>query len=61
MGKQPERMPFVDPKLVARLNIMYPPLEYSPDIATEAWAFRGGQRDVILKLKQLIKLQDKER
>ena len=38
---------------------MYPPLEYSPDVTKEQWAFRGGQRDVVSKLKHILSKHEK--
>tara|TARA_R100000152_G_C6640081_1_gene84943 strand:+ start:58 stop:231 length:174 start_codon:yes stop_codon:yes gene_type:complete len=54
-----ERMPPIERRLVEELEKMYPPLEYSPDVSKEQWAFRGGQRDVISKLKHILKKQEK--
>ena len=36
---------------------MYPTHEYSLDLTREAWAFRGGQREVISKLKGILNQQ----
>jgi len=38
---------------------MYPPLEYSKDVTREEWAFRGGQRELITKLIQSNKQQER--
>jgi hypothetical protein len=53
------KVPIVDPSLVKALDQMYPPLEYNKDNTKEDWAFRGGQRAVVLKLKQLIISQER--
>ena len=53
------KMPHVDPNLVKALDQMYPPLEYNKDTSKEDWAFRGGQRAVILKLKQILISQER--
>jgi hypothetical protein len=39
---------------------MYPKYEYSPDLTRESWAFRGGQRDVISKLRGILKQQQQK-
>ena len=38
---------------------LYPPLEYSCEETKESWAFRGGQRSVIAKLKFIYDQQQK--
>ena len=52
-------MPPIDQRMVDELERMYPPLEYSPDVSKEAWAFRGGQREVLSKLKHILIKQEK--
>ena len=55
-----DRMPPIEKRLVEELEKMYPPLEYSPDVTKEQWAFRGGQRDVVVsKLKHILSKQEK--
>ena len=54
-----QKIPFVDPDLVKALEKMYPPIEYSKDVSREDWAFRGGQRELIKKLYQIIKQQER--
>mgnify|MGYP003108575576 CR=1 FL=1 len=49
--------PRIDPELLEILDEMYPKYEYSPDLTREAWAFRGGQREVISKLRGILNNQ----
>ena len=56
---QRQKIPYVEPELIKLLEKMYPPLEYSPDVTKEQWAFRGGQRDVVSKLKHILSKQEK--
>ena len=53
--------PKINPKLIKTLEELYPPLEYSQDITKEQWSFRGGQREVISKLKAIYNQQTKGR
>tara|TARA_R100000152_G_C6782215_1_gene219088 strand:+ start:14522 stop:14743 length:222 start_codon:yes stop_codon:yes gene_type:complete len=52
-----KQWPRIDPKILEILEEMYPKYEYSPDLTREAWAFRGGQREVISKLRGILKSQ----
>ena len=52
-----KKFPRIDPLLIEQLEEMYPKLEYTPDTTREAWAFRGGQRDVLQKLKSVLEGQ----
>ena len=54
-----EKFPVLDEHLIKILENLYPPLEYSPDIDKENWAFRGGQRDVVAKLRHIFTQQKK--
>ena len=54
-----QKIPYVDPDLVKVLEKMYPPLDYSKDVSREDWAFRGGQRELIKKLFQITKQQER--
>jgi|1_EtaG_2_1085319.scaffolds.fasta_scaffold07546_4 hypothetical protein len=54
-----QKIPYVDPDLVKILEKMYPPLDYSKDVSREDWAFRGGQRELIKKLFQITKQQER--
>lgn len=56
---QRKSIPYVEPELIKLLEKMYPPLEYSKDITKEEWAFRGGQRELITKLIQSNKQQER--
>jgi hypothetical protein len=56
-----QRFPKLSPKLIKVLEDLYPKLEYSPDTTQEQWAFRGGQREVISKLKAILNQQSKRR
>jgi len=58
--KKRKNFPRIDPILVEMLEEIYPKLEYTPDTTQEQWAFRGGQRDVLQKLKTVLELQQKE-
>ena len=49
--------PRIDPELLEILEEMYPKYEYSPALTREAWAFRGGQREVISKLRGILNNQ----
>jgi len=51
------KWPRINPDLVDLLEDMYPKYEYSADLSREAWAFRGGQREVISKLRGILKQQ----
>ena len=51
--------PKIPEKVSKGLEYLYPPLEYSKDLTLEEWAFRGGQREVISKLKSILNLQKK--
>ncbi len=55
--KEQRQWPRIDPELLEILESMYPKYEYSPDLAREAWAFRGGQREVISKLRGILNQQ----
>jgi len=59
MKNQKDKLPVLDEHLVKILEKLYPPLEYSPDISQEDWAFRGGQRDVVAKLRHIYSQQQK--
>lgn len=52
-----KRWPRIEPDLLEILDDMYPKHEYSPDLTREAWAFRGGQREVISKLRGILNQQ----
>jgi len=52
-----KQWPRIDPKILEMLEDMYPKHEYSADITREAWAYRGGQREVISKLRGVLKSQ----
>ena len=52
-----KRWPRIDPELLEMLEAMYPKYEYSPDLTREVWAFRGGQREVISKLRGVLNQQ----
>jgi hypothetical protein len=54
-----QKFPSLDERLIKILEVLYPPLEYSQDTTQEAWAFRGGQREVISKLKSVYQQQRK--
>ena len=49
--------PRISPELLEILEDMYPTYEYSVDLTREAWAFRGGQREVISKLRGILNQQ----
>ena len=55
-----KNFPRIDPILVEILETIYPKLEYSQDTTQEQWAFRGGQRDVLQKLRNVLNLQISE-
>lgn len=55
-----KQWPRIDPELLKTLEEMYPKYEYSPDLTRESWAFRGGQRDVISKLRGILKQQQQK-
>jgi hypothetical protein len=52
-----QKFPKIPEKLIKLLEQLYPPLEYSEDTSKERWAFRGGQREVISKLKAILTQQ----
>jgi hypothetical protein len=58
-----KRLSRVDQDLVDFLRKKYPPIEYDPEISVDEFSrqsiFRSGQREVILALEQIIKLQEK--
>jgi hypothetical protein len=59
-----ENFPRIDPKLVDLLERIYPPLDYNPEISSEAFArqaaFRAGQQEVVRKLKAVVQRQKEE-
>tara|TARA_R100000664_G_C2750312_1_gene137604 strand:+ start:592 stop:783 length:192 start_codon:yes stop_codon:yes gene_type:complete len=57
--KKKQKFPVIDELLVRMLENLYPPLEYNPDETQESWAFRGGQRDVVSKLRFIYEQQKK--
>jgi hypothetical protein len=50
--------------LVDLLERIYPPLDYNPEISSEAFArqaaFRAGQQEVVRKLKAVVQRQKEE-
>jgi len=59
MSQKPlkERLPLIDEEVIKELDKLYPPMEYSNMSTREEWAVRGGQRDVINKLKSVRRQQ----
>ena len=55
--REKKQYPPIDERLIKILEECYPPLEYTKDIDVGDLAYRGGQRSVIFKLKEILKLQ----
>ena len=60
-----KEFPRIDPELIEKLDNIYKPLDYDPDLSVEefvrASAYRAGQISVVEKLKLILKQQMKER
>jgi len=57
--RKKQKFPVIDDLLVKMLETLYPPLEYKSDETKESWAFRGGQRDIVSKLRYIHDQQKK--
>jgi len=60
-----KEFPRIDPELIEKLEKIYQPFEYDPDLSVDAFvrasAYRAGQISVVEKLKLILKQQQKER